>query len=64
MDLANTPGIDFTMLARDAMSGYNANYGGAYDLLEVSRVISRAILTAQEEQALPGIGAARGEALE
>lgn len=63
MELANTPGIDFTMLARDAMSGYNANYGGAYDLASRLSKDQQAILNAQEESALPGIGAARGEAL-
>lgn len=62
-DIANTPGIDFTMLARDAMSGYNANYGGAYDLASRLSKDQQAILSAQEEQALPGIGVARGEAL-
>lgn len=62
-NVANTPGIDFTMLARDAISGYNANYGAALDLSQRLSRDQQAIINAQEEQALPGLGVARGEAL-
>lgn len=63
MELANTPGLDFTDLTRQALAGYNANYGDAAALAAKLSTSNQANLSAQEEQALPGIGAARGNAL-
>lgn len=61
--LANTPGLDFTDLTRQALTGYGQNYDAAAALASKLSTSNQANLSAQEEQALPGIGAARGKAL-
>lgn len=63
IDLANTPGIDFGALTGGALSGYNQNYGGALGLASKLSSDQQSLLNAQEEKALPGIAAARQNAL-
>lgn len=62
-ELANTPGLDFTSLTQQALGGYNTTFDAATGLAGRLSAANQAQLTAREEQALPGIGAARQSAL-
>lgn len=61
--IANTPGIDFNALTAGALGGYNQNFDAAQSLSSRLSSANQAQLNAQQEQAMPGIGAARGAAL-
>lgn len=63
LDIANTPGVDFSAITQGALAGYNQNYDAAQALDSKLTTDQQAILNAQEEQALPGIAAARGQDL-
>jgi len=62
-EIANTPGLDFGALTGQALTGYNQNFGAASSLAARAGTANQAQLGSQEEQALPGVGAARQRAL-
>lgn len=62
-DIANTPGLDFGALTKDALSGYEGVFDRAAALSRRTGLSNQEALNAMEESALPGLGAARGEAL-
>lgn len=63
MELANTPGLDFTDLTRQALTGYNANFGEASALADKLSTTDQLRLNKQLELAQPGITAARAKEL-
>jgi hypothetical protein len=62
-DIANTPGIDFGALTSGALQGYQQNLGAATGLASQLSTANQKQLNAQQELALPGLGAARSAQL-
>ncbi len=61
--ISQTPGIDFNALTAGALSGYGQNFDASSALAGRLSSANQAQLNAQQEQALPGLGAARSAAL-
>lgn len=57
--IANTPGLDFSGITGEALRGYEQNLPAATKLAGEVGYANQAQLNAQQEQALPGVGAAR-----